>query len=111
MFSASRPSQAFHVQVGLADGERLRVDLLAEQVNVGVGVDLQNAVLGDGEHPARPAAAVVDGADDVASRLRASLSRVSSRLTISRMTSRGVKCSPGFSSIASLNLRISSSKT
>ena len=52
-------------QVGLADGERLRVDFLAEQVNVGVGVDLLDALSCDGQHAARAAAAVVDGADDV----------------------------------------------
>ena len=43
--------------------------------------------------------------------VRASSSSMKSRLTISRMTSRGVKCSPAVSLESSANLRISSSKT
>ena len=38
------------------------------------------------------------------------LSSMNSRLTMRRMTSRGVKCSPAVSLDASANLRISSSK-
>ena len=41
----------------------------------------------------------------------ASLSSMNSRLTISRITSRGVKCSPAVSFDSSANLRISSSNT
>ena len=43
--------------------------------------------------------------------LSVSASGASSRLTISSMTSRGVKCSPAVSLEISENLRISSSKT
>jgi hypothetical protein len=52
-------------QVRLADGKGLRVHLLAEHVDLRQGVDLPDAVPGDGEHPAGPGAGVVDGADDV----------------------------------------------
>ena len=50
-------------QVRLADGKRLRVDLLAEQVHVGPRVDplppvTLDVLLGNGEHAARAAAGV-----------------------------------------------------
>ncbi len=62
----------FHIEVGLAHGEGLGVDFLAEDVDVGAGVDgrlyltvvldaLRDVVLGDGEHAAGAAAGVVDG--------------------------------------------------
>jgi hypothetical protein len=56
---------AFHVQVGLADRVGFRVDLLAEQVHLGLRVDLKHALLRDGQHAAGPAARVVDRAHDV----------------------------------------------
>ena len=41
MFSASRPSALFMIEVGLADGEGLRVDLLPEEVDLApCGIDL-----------------------------------------------------------------------
>ena len=65
-----------HVEVGLADGEGLGVDLLAEQVDVGAGVHGRGAaravaglprgdvLLGEGEHAPRAAARVVDAEHD-----------------------------------------------
>ena len=54
----------FQKQVGLADGERLRLRLVAEDVDFGVGIDLQNLVLRGREHPTGAATGIADGADD-----------------------------------------------
>ena len=53
------------LKVGLADGQRLRIDLLAEEINVGVRIKMEDSLLGQGRHPARSAAGIVDGANDV----------------------------------------------
>ena len=70
------PVAGLHEEVRLADGERLRVHFLAEQVNAGVGVhgrgdelafarlSRRDVLLGDGEHAARAAARVVDAPHD-----------------------------------------------
>src|SRR5205085_4478310 len=67
--------RAFHVQVGLTDGEGFAVQLLAEEVNLGIGIDLKYATFRDGEHAARTAARVVDGAHNVIAFKRDSILR------------------------------------
>ena len=66
--------------------------------------------LGGGEHAAGSAGRVED-VDDLAGLVERVGVRGSRRLTISSITSRGVKCSPAVSLEISENLRISSSKT
>ena len=57
---------ALDQHVGLADGPGLVVPVLAEQVGIGVGVEVADVALGDREHAAGAAGRVVDGLDDVA---------------------------------------------
>ncbi len=87
---------ALDQHVALQIGVGLGVEFLAEDLQLGVGVQLAQVLLGHGEHAARPAGRVVERADD-ALLSAVSSSSVNSRLTISRMTSRGVKCSPAVS--------------
>ncbi len=56
-----------HVEVGLADGERLGVDLLAEQMHLGMRVQLEDALFSRGEYATTAAAGVIHSADDVLS--------------------------------------------
>jgi hypothetical protein len=97
--------------VGLADGVGLAVELLAVHGQAGVGVLLGQVILADREHAAGAGGRVVERADHAGLGQDASSSSMNSRLTISRMTSRGVKCSPAVSLEISANLRISSSNT
>ncbi len=99
---------ALEHHVGAADGVGLVVELLAEHLQAGVGVERAQVVLGDGQHAARPAGRVEERPDD-AGPVSISSSSAKSRLTIRRMTSRGVKCSPAVSLDSSENRRISSS--
>ena len=57
---------ALDEHVRLADGPGLVVPVLAEQLRVGVGVELADVLLGHREHAAGAAGRVVDGLDDVA---------------------------------------------
>ena len=50
---------------------------------------------GDAQHAAGPGGGVVDASAPHRASISASSSSMKSRFTMSRMTSRGVKCSPG----------------
>lgn len=86
-------------QVRLADGPSAGVELLPEEVDLGLGIAGENLFAGDGQDAPVPQA----GSDTVtlgivsSSGQRESVSRTSRR-----MTSFGVKCSPGFSFTSSL---------
>ena len=97
------PVGGLHEEVGLADREGLGVHLLAEEVDVGVGVDAGAL----GGSPRMCSLAMLSmppepqqGSQTVRTTpllgIRSS-SPASSRSTIRWTTSRGVKCSPGFS--------------
>jgi hypothetical protein len=57
---------ALDQHVSLADGPGLVVPVLAEQVGIGVGVEVADVTLGHREHAAGAAGRVVDGLDHVA---------------------------------------------
>ena len=57
---------AFDEHVGFADGPGFVVPVLAEEHGLGVGVEVADVFLGDGQHAARAAGGIVDGFDDVA---------------------------------------------
>ena len=59
-----------HQHVRLADGEGLRVDLLAVELDPDFRVQRLHLFLGDRQHAAGPAGRVVDGADDAGLRQR-----------------------------------------
>jgi hypothetical protein len=88
--------------VAFADGVGLGVQFLPEHFQLRVAVQLAQVFLGDGKHPAHPAAGFF---------VSVRSSSMKSRSTIWRMTSRGVKCSPAVSFDDSANFLISSSKT
>ena len=91
-------------------GVGLVVELLAEDLQPASGFRLAEVLLGDGEHAAGAAGRVVQRLDDARAVLSSVVVSTNSRLTISRMTSRGVKCSPAVSFDCSEKRRISSSK-
>ena len=57
---------ALDEHVGFADGPGFVVPVLAEQLRLGVGVEVANVFLGDGQHAARAAGRIVNRLDDVA---------------------------------------------
>jgi hypothetical protein len=56
---------ALEKEVGLADSERFGFDLLAKQIDVGGGAQLEDAFLGDGEHAAAAATGIIDARDEM----------------------------------------------
>ena len=57
---------ALDEHVGLADGPGFVVPVLTEELGLGIGIEVADVFLGDGQHAARAAGGVVDGFDDVA---------------------------------------------
>ena len=57
---------ALDEHVGLADGPGFVVPVLAEELRLGVGVEVADVLLGHGQHAAGAAGGVIDGFDDVA---------------------------------------------
>ena len=100
---------AFDHHVGAADGEGLAVVVLAEHLQPGIWVQFAQVIVRHGEHTAGATCGVIEGLDDALGGQDVAVGS-KSRLTIRRMTSRGVKWSPASSLLASLNRRIRSSK-
>ena len=81
---------ALDQHVGLADRVGLGVEFLPVDHQPRIRVELPQVLLGDGEHAAGAGGGVVEGAHDARLASEASSSAMNSRLTISRITSRGV---------------------
>ena len=54
---------ALDEHVGLADGPSFVVPVLAEELGLGIGVEVADVFLGDGQHATRAAGGIVDGFD------------------------------------------------
>ena len=96
---------ALEHHVRAADRVGLGVQLLAEDLQAGVGVEGAQVILGHREHPAGAAGRVEERLLDPGV-WSSSSSSMKSRFTIRRITSRGVKCSPAVSLESSENWRI-----
>lgn len=101
---------ALDEHVRLADGIGLFVELLAVNLELGVRVHGAAGLARDGAHAARARATDVECTDGAALRKGIGSSQ-KRRFTMRRMTSRGVKCSPGGSLESSESFLMSSSKT